>query len=117
MAGTISIYKRTLTSADPYADAAFLRDGLGLDAIVAERTLDDSGRVCAERAASSTLDGFQVHFFRSYVTPGADAAAADFRTLYDDERLGDRPPALTLSLCRRRRRRQRMRTPKASDNL
>jgi len=97
MMETISIYKRTLTSTDPYDDAAFLRDGLGIEALLAESTVDAAGEVCAERSASSTLDGFQIHFFRSFVTPGADAATSKFNTLFDDEEVwGARTPSLTF---------------------
>ena len=53
--------------------------------------------MCAERSASSTLDGFQIHFFRSFVTPGADAATSKFNTLFDDEEVwGARTPSLTF---------------------
>ena len=95
-ARTISIYKRTLASLDPLADAALLRDGFGLEVVVAERTFSSSRELCAERAAVNTLDGFQIHFFRSFVTAGCDLAEASYPERFATQDDGDPLPAVTF---------------------
>ena len=92
---TISIYKRTFTSVDPLADAQLLREGFGLETILAEKTLFEGESLCAERSASTTLDGFQIHFFRSFITAGCDDAGAAYPQRWAADQ-SDPLPSLTF---------------------
>ena len=80
------LFKRTYTSIDAFKDGAWLAEMLGLLIVEAQVTKmrgDDDGAgattTCAHRLLLSSMDGFQFHFFQSFVTPeGPRGAVGDF---------------------------------------
>ena len=79
------LFKRTYTSIDAFKDGAWLAEMLGLLLVEAQVTKmrgddgTDATATCAHRLLLSSMDGFQFHFFQSFVTPeGPRGAVGDF---------------------------------------
>ena len=103
---TVGVFKRTYFSTDPFRDAKFVETFFGLTVraaqnwkmpadpmdVQAQRASDDTpyadgpepprganGTIpCARRAVLAGADGFELHFFESFVTPEGATRAGDW---------------------------------------
>lgn len=73
---SVSIYKRTYVSPDPFADGQFVTSMLGMQEVVSQTEMEKGveNATCAHREVVSNLDGFQLHFFRTYRYPSREEA-------------------------------------------
>ena len=76
--GSCKLYKRTMTSRNAYADAAFLRDYLGLDLQGNFTYHTDRDHRCAERQLMESLDAWGVHIFESTVSAEGNVSVSEW---------------------------------------